>query len=114
MPAIDTKDLKSMIERDEDMLLVNTLPKESFEETKIPSAINIPQDQDNFTDEVEKAAGNKDKKIVVYCADVDCHSSTEAAKKLDGDGFPNVYDYRVGAKGWKEDIETTGPPSPSA
>jgi rhodanese-related sulfurtransferase len=39
----------------------------------------------------------------VYCASIDCHSSTDAAKKLDQAGFTNVYDYRGGAKAWHQD-----------
>jgi rhodanese-related sulfurtransferase len=104
MPAIDTPELKSLMEREEDFLLVNTLPSESFESTKLPRAINIPQKQDDFIERTEDAAGNKDKKVVVYCANVDCNSSTEAAKKLDGTGFTNVYDYRGGAKAWRENV----------
>jgi rhodanese-related sulfurtransferase len=103
MPAIDTPELKSMMERGEDFLLVNTLPEEQFEKTRIPGAINIPQDQSVFERRVEEHAESKDQKIVVYCANIDCDSSTKAAEKLDQAGFTNVFDYRVGAKGWHED-----------
>jgi rhodanese-related sulfurtransferase len=104
MPAISTPDLKSLMERNEDFLLVNTLPKEYFGKTKLPGAVNIPQEQKNFVQQVEKRAGGKDKKIVVYCANLDCDSSTEAAKKLDQAAFTNVFDYRGGAKAWHDDV----------
>lgn len=107
MPALSTVDLRSMIERDEDFVLINTLPAKYFEETKLPEAINIPQDQEDFVQSVEQAAGDKDKTIVVYCANLECDSSTEAAKKLDHVGFTKVYDYRVGAKGWQQDDAET-------
>ena len=92
-----------MFERDEDLLLVNTLDPENFEKTKLPTAVNIPQRQESFVDEVEERAGGKDQTIVVYCANIDCDSSTQAAKKLDHAGFTRVFDYRGGAKAWLED-----------
>jgi rhodanese-related sulfurtransferase len=103
MPAIDTSELKSMKKRGEDFVLVNTLPEDHFEKTRIPGAINIPQDQTDFARRVKSLAGSKDQKIVVYCANIDCDSYTQAAEKLDQAGFTNVFDYRVGAKGWRED-----------
>jgi rhodanese-related sulfurtransferase len=102
MPAIDTPELESLFERNEDFLLINTLPREHFNKTKLPRAVNIPQDEPSFVQQVEKRAGAKDKKIVVYCANIDCDSSTQAAEKLDDAGFTNVYDYRGGAKAWQD------------
>jgi rhodanese-related sulfurtransferase len=104
MPAIDTAELKSWVERGEDFLLINTLPREHFEKTKLQRAVNIPQDQPDFAKQVQERAGAKDKKIVVYCANIDCDSSTQAAKQLDQAGFTNVYDYRGGAKAWQDNI----------
>jgi rhodanese-related sulfurtransferase len=103
MPAIDTLELKSMLDRGEDLLLVNTLPEDQFEKTKIPGAVNIPQAQSDFAQQVEEHAESKEQTIVVYCANIDCDSSTQAAAKLDQAGFKNVFDYRVGAKGWRGD-----------
>jgi len=102
MPALDTVELKSMFESEEDFLLVNTLDPDNFEKTKLPKAVNIPQKQEDFVDEVEQRAGGKDQKVVVYCANIDCDSSTQAASKLDNAGFTKVYDFRGGAKAWRE------------
>lgn len=104
MSSIDTPDLKSMLERGEEVLLVNTLPSERFEETKLPGAVNIPQDRDDFVEQVEQRAGGKDKKIVVYCANIECDSSHQAATKLDHAGFVDVVEYRGGAKAWQDDV----------
>ena len=37
---------------------------------------------------------------MVYCTSKECTASPRAAKKLDKDGFSNVYDYEVGMTGW--------------
>lgn len=105
MPAISTADLKSILEQqDDEIVLVNTLPEDHFEDTKLPSAVNFPQDDDHFVERVEQEVeGNKDRKIVVYCANIECDSSTQAAKKLESAGFTNVFEYRVGYKGWEQD-----------
>jgi rhodanese-related sulfurtransferase len=102
MPAVDTVELKSMFESDEEFLLINTLDPQHFDDTKLPTAINIAQSNDSFVSEVERRAGSKDKKIIVYCASIDCDSSTQAAKKLDDAGFTKVYDFRGGFKAWQQ------------
>lgn len=102
MKKISAEQLKAMRDRNEDFLLVNTLDEEHFEMTRIPGAINLPQSHDDFVRRVEERAGGKDKQVVVYCANTECESSKQAAKKLDEAGFTNVYDFEDGAKGWKD------------
>lgn len=102
MKTITTEELRDKIDRKEDFLLINTLSEDSFKQTHIPDAVNIPQDRDDFVSRVEDAAGGKDKTIVVHCANEACHSSTKAAEKLEAAGFANVFDYEGGAKGWQE------------
>jgi rhodanese-related sulfurtransferase len=102
MNTLNAKQVKQLRDEDEDFLLINTLDEEQFPKTKIPGSINIPQSHADFVDRVEREAGDKDKTIVVYCASVDCSSSPQAALKLEGAGFTNVYDFEAGAKGWAE------------
>ncbi|WP_425395863.1 rhodanese-like domain-containing protein [Aeoliella sp.] len=83
-------------------LLVNTLDEAHFDKTNIEGAVNIPQQDDDFVERVEKQAGGKDQPVVVYCANTECSSSTQAAEKLEKAGFTNVYDFESGAEGWKE------------
>ncbi len=101
MRTITAEELKQMKERGQDFLLINTLAEEDFEATHIPDAINIPQDSDDFVQQVEQQAGSKDKPIVVYCARTECQSSHHAAEKLEQAGFRNVIDFEGGAEEWK-------------
>jgi len=105
MKTIDTQDLKKLIDRDADFLLINTLSPDQSKKTEIPGSINIPQDNADFVDRVESEAVEKDKQIVVYCASEKCGSSEEAARKLEEAGFTNVYDYSGGAKAWTQSGE---------
>lgn len=102
MKAIDAAEVKRMMVREPHPTLINTLSEESFEQTHIPGAINIPQEHDDFVQRVEQTAGGRDQPVIVYCASQDCDSSTEGAQKLENAGFAQVYDFEAGAKGWQE------------
>lgn len=52
MKQITTYELKAMRSRSEELTLINVLPSEKFERTRIPDAINIPVELDEFVDEV--------------------------------------------------------------
>ena len=102
MKAIDAKELKKMLAKRPHPPLVNTLPRDYFSKTRIPDAVNIPQDQDDFVERVEIAAGGRDQPVIVYCASQECDSSEQAAEKLEHAGFSQVYDFEAGAQGWQE------------
>lgn len=102
MKTVNANELKQLL--DNDVLLVNTLPEDKFESTKIEGSVNIPQNSPDFVQRVKDTAG--DRAVVVYCANQQCDSSTKAAQKLDAAGFSNIYDFAAGAKGWEEAGET--------
>ena len=113
MTSITADQLRAIRDRNDDFLLVNTLAPEHFDKTKIPGAINIPQDQDDFAKRVKKEAGGKDATIVVYCASAECDSSTAAAQKLEQAGFKKVFDFEGGYKAWQQH-EASAPAHASA
>lgn len=101
--SLTRAELKDMNEREhEDFVLINVLPRDEFLKQHIRTSVNIPVTEDNFTELVEKVAGSKDRKIVVYCASFDCDASPKAAKMLEEAGFTQVFDYEGGAKDWFE------------
>jgi rhodanese-related sulfurtransferase len=104
MKTITTNEVKVLLERNEDVLLVNTLAAESFEKTRIPKAVNIPLDDDDFVTRVEEEAGGKEERVIVYCASQQCNSSEQAAEKLENAGFTQVLDYAGGFKAWQEEV----------
>lgn len=103
MKTIDTSELKTLLEKNDDVLLVNTLSADSFEKTRIPQAVNIPLEESDFVKRVEKQAGGKDKPVVVYCASQQCNSSEKAAEKLENAGFTQIIDFAGGFKAWQEE-----------
>ena len=101
MQTITHRELKNMNGQEKkDFVLINVLPREYFKKQHIRTSINIPVDSDNFTDQVEGVAGDKQRDIVVYCADFECDASTKAAEKLENAGFTHIFDYEGGIKDW--------------
>lgn len=105
MKTITTKELKALKNQNGNLTLVNTLAAEAFPKTKIPGAINVPLESDDFAARVEQEAGGKDKPIVVYCASQQCNSSETAARKLESAGFTAVSRYTGGAAAWQHEAE---------
>ena len=103
MQTITTRQLRQMQERDPNLTLINTLPEEHFEQTRVPGAINIPLESDDFVARVEQQAGDRGAPVVVYCASAQCNSSEKAAEKLEQAGFTAVIDYQGGAEAWQND-----------
>ena len=64
--TISRNELKEKIDRHDGFMLVETLPRISYEHAHLPGAINMPPDQ------LKQLAANllpdKDADIVVYCA----------------------------------------------
>ena len=101
MQPISRETLEKMnAQQKEDFVLINVLPREDFREAHIRTSINIPHEDEAFAADVEKVAGGKDRKVVLYCASKDCDASPTAAKKLDNAGFEKVYDYEGGTRDW--------------
>ncbi len=101
MMALNPGQVKDLLEN-ANPLLINTLDEDHFPSTKIPGAVNIPQNDDDFVRRVKSEAESKDATVVVYCANEECGSSTEAADKLEAAGFKLVCDMEAGAAGWKD------------
>ena len=103
MKTLTHNELKTMNDTEErDFVLVNVLPRKVFNEEHIRTSVNIPLEKDNFTDLVETVAGDKNREIVVYCANFKCDASEKAAKKLEENGFSKIFDYEGGTEDWME------------
>ena len=90
---ISADGLKKSIDNNEDMILVDTIPADRFEKTKIKDAVHadLPKEMKDLKPEEKEAflktlGDNKDKKIVIYCGFVACERRNVGAvlaKKLD-------------------------------
>jgi len=101
MRTLTAKQLKEQRKQDENLLLINVLDTDHYEQEHIPDSHNIPLSRDDFVQQVQNLAGQKDRYIVVHCSNKDCRSSPTAARKLIGAGFTNVADFEGGMAEWK-------------
>jgi rhodanese-related sulfurtransferase len=101
MKKIKAQELKTLLQKNPKLKIINVLPEEDFEEEHIPHSLNIPVESEDFVEQVTRQLSNKDETCVIYCASNDCPASTEACKKLEKAGFKNVLDFKGGMEEWK-------------
>jgi rhodanese-related sulfurtransferase len=88
-------ELNGMIERNENIRIIDVRGPEDFGKGHIPGAINLPKDS------WETLSGlDKDRVNIVYCYSEVCHLSAEAAKRFAEAGF-SVMELEGGFDGWK-------------
>ena len=96
---ITREELKRKLNGGKDLVLVEALPRKYWAKEHIPGALNLPHD------EIERLAPellpDKDREIVVYCADAACANSQIAAKALSALGYSRVVEYVEGKADWK-------------
>src|SRR5437899_2075665 len=95
MRPIDVAQVEELLGRG--ALLVEVLPREEYEEEHLPGAISIPLKD---LDAESVGSLDRDRPIVVYCADAQCDLSPRAAWRLETLGFVEVYDYAPGKADW--------------
>jgi rhodanese-related sulfurtransferase len=81
--------------------LVEVLPEPYFRKAHLPGAINVPLD-DEFDQHIQEAVPDKDAAVIVYCADINCQLSPQAAEHLDRLGYVKVFDYKAGKADWQQ------------
>lgn len=100
-PAVDTAWVKAQIDKQVDMLLVDSRPKrKKYDRGHIPTAISIPDMEfDKLTD---RLPADKAKPLVFYCGGYKCKLSHKSAQKAIDMGYTNVMVFAAGYPAWKE------------
>ena len=97
MYTITRDELQALIETG-DVVVVETLGPQYYEDAHLPGAINIPHT------EVARLAPvllpDKDAAIVTYCSNAACGNSQAVANRLRALGYTNVRKYRDGIEDW--------------
>lgn len=102
---ITAEQLKNKLDMNPDMILINVLNEETYIDCHITGSINIPLKR--LVESV--ASWEKDKEVVVYCAEVSCDASDKAYQIMVDMGFIHAYCYQGGMKEWfKKGFDTTG------
>jgi len=98
--TITRDELKALIERGDDIRIVEALPPMYYQDAHLPGALNLPHDQ---VDALAPALlPDKAQEIVVYCSNVVCQNSGIAANRLTALGYTRVRAYAEGKQDWVE------------
>lgn len=100
MQTIDREALRRKMGDGDGPVLVEVLPRASYDAFHLPGAINVPVSSDDFSERIQ-AAADKDDEVVVYCQNADCDASPRAAERMDRLGFTKVFDYEAGKDDWR-------------
>ena len=89
--------LHAMLQRTNDFVLVDVMPRLYYQDYHIKGAMSVP--------EAEIAATVRDwprgRRIVVYCLDAECETGRDAAITLMSMGFSDVLLYEGGKREWR-------------
>jgi len=95
---ISRDDLRTRIERGDQVVLVDALSPMSYAASHLPGAINLPL---IWVDErARRRIPDLDAEIVVYCESHECDSSTAVANRLLELGYRHVRHYEGGRRDW--------------
>ncbi|TVQ33469.1 MAG: rhodanese-like domain-containing protein [Geminicoccaceae bacterium] len=98
MTDIDRDQVQRMMD-EQAAVVVDVLPPESYAESHLPGAINVPLG-DDFDTAIATTVANKAQPVIVYCWDESCPASPEAAARMEALGYTRVYDYVAGKADW--------------
>src|SRR5262245_33303343 len=80
--------------------IVEALPRSYWEDGHLPTAINVPHDADDAT--ILAGLPDRDRAVIVYCANAACPNSGILARRLDQLGYAEVAAYEGGKQDWIE------------
>jgi rhodanese-related sulfurtransferase len=95
----DPSDLKSALDKGEQIVVVDARSAQSYQEEHIPGAVNIPH---RTMTAGSTAHLDRSKLYVVYCDGIGCNASTKGALNLARLGF-RVKELLGGLDWWKRD-----------
>lgn len=99
---MNTEEVRTLIEFEEPILLLNVLPPEVHKAKRLPGAANACVYEMSFLETVEGMAPSKDAWIVVFGAGGGSQDSKVAREKLLAAGYTRVDDFSGGVSDWEE------------
>lgn len=90
--------MKVLLERKDDVFLVDTRTEHEFKSGRIPGAVNIPPHR--FQSLGDLLPRDKDTHLVFYCRGSVCEPAKKAAAAAWKLGYRNVDTYLAGYPGW--------------
>ena len=89
--------LRTMLQRTNDFVLIDVMPRIYYQDFHIRGAMSIPAEE--LAETVRDWP--RGRRLVVYCLDKECDTSREAAYALMAMGFTDVLQYEGGKRDWR-------------
>jgi len=102
MASIDRDELKRWIDGSKAFALLDVLPADVFEKTRLPGAKNACIYEVTFLDQAKVHIASPETEIVVYCSSPSSQASTDAAERLAQAGYTQVHEFEGGREAWAE------------
>jgi rhodanese-related sulfurtransferase len=96
--TISTEELKSMLESNARITLVDARSGKWDDGKRIAQAKNVTHEMAD--DQIKQTLGDKDQYIVTYCGSEKCPLSHKMANRLKSLGYQNVLVFPQGLEGW--------------
>ncbi len=98
LSGISVKKVYTMIENDENFILIDTRSSKEYAPSHLPKALSIPIcDKNNFVDQLPE---DKDQLLIFYCGWPGCIMSTTASEAAAQAGYENIKVMNQGIAGW--------------
>lgn len=97
---ITTDELKTMLDENAAMAVIDARNPEEYQEVHIKGAINIPEK--SFAEHAAELPADKGARLVFYCNGVKCGKSKKAAQKASKLGYTDILIYSEGMPVWEE------------
>lgn len=106
---ISTEEIKKRLDAGEDMVIIDTMPEDSYRKNHIPGAVGavLPGKMEEVDPErratfVKALGEDKNKPVIIYCGRVSCYRSHVGALIAKEEGFTNVLRHPGGIDAWLE------------
>ncbi|TJX12943.1 rhodanese-like domain-containing protein [Tissierella creatinini] len=107
---LSTEELNTWVADGKEMIIIDTMPADSYAKGRIPGALNAELPKTTLADATDAQiqafkdllGSNKDTPIVVYCGFVGCARSHVGAVIALEEGYTNVYRVPGGIVAWQE------------
>lgn len=112
--VVDVAEVRSLMERNADVLVVDAREPEAYAQGHLPGAVNYP-----YGNWLHEGAPQppRDRDLIVYCNSQDCPIGRLWAEQAVQHGYTRVRHMKAGLRGWREaglPVEAGSPPPGSA
>lgn len=98
--TISREELQAALAERDEVVLVETLRTEHFEQGHLPGAVHLHPD--DVAQRAAEVLHDRDAFVVTYCSNAACRNSAAVAAHLAKLGYTNVRRYEAGKQDWQD------------